>query len=171
MGSVTQKIMNTPSNPPVDYYSWYPKIDGYYMLDENGVETKIGGQQIFGSWFEEIENVVPVQLSSLTPTTYLSMITSVLPLGRYRVGYNFSWSYEDIAGNAAHIALYDNGVRHNTKDIAMETKNIFDVAHTGSFLYLDNASGVHNLEIKINCDNIQDIITMHDAYIEFWRVL
>jgi len=170
MGSITQKIVTTIDTPSVGYYKFAPKADGFYAVDENGVETKIGGQGIFGSNFQETENTTQMELSTLTPTTFLSMTTASLPLGKYRIGYNFSWSYDDVAGNAGHIAMYDNGVRHNTTDITMETKNIFDIAHIGTFIYLDNASDVHTLELKIHCDDIADTITMQNAYIECWRV-
>jgi len=173
MGSITQKIVTTASNPSAGYYRFYPKSDGFYMLDENGVETKIGAatsSSVFGNNFQETENEVVMALSTLTPTTYITLTTPNLPLGKYRVGYNFSWSYDDVVGNAAHFALFDNGIQHNTTDITMETKNIFDIAHIGTFLYLDATSGIHTLTLTAHCDDIADTVTVHNAYIEIWRV-
>jgi len=170
MAAINQPVQTKPTSPAVGYYKFYPKADGFYMLDENGLESKIGGQSIFGSQQQDTENVVQMQLSTLTPTTYITLVTPNLPIGTYRVGYNFSWSYDDVNGNAAHFAVYDNAIRHNTTDITMETKNVFDIAHIGSFLYLDNIQGVHTLELKANCDDIADTVTIHNAYFEIWRV-
>ena len=174
MGTITQKEeASKPSTPSSGYWRLYAKSDGYYMQDGLGVETKIGSSQppnIHGTEYYDIEDYNPLSISSTTPTTYLSLSTGNLPLGDYKVSFNFNWSYDDVTGNRANINVYENGVAHLPNDIKMETKNPTDIAHIGSFFLLHQRSGVYTLEIKGHCDSTNDTLTFSGAYLEVQRV-
>lgn len=49
-------IVATPSPPAPGYLKFYPKTDGFYMLNSAGVETKLGGVTVEGHNIQDSEN-------------------------------------------------------------------------------------------------------------------
>jgi len=163
---------SAPASPAANRHKVFIDSAGVLStIDDLGVvKTYNATAGVFGQNNQFTESEIQTSYSTLTPTAYLNLVTPPLPLGTYRVGFNCVWSYDDVLGDAAHFDILDNGVSHLPTDITMETKNIFDKPVLGSFLYLENVSGVRTIELKVHCDNIADTLTMFSAYLEIWRV-
>jgi len=173
MGTYTaSQLTGNPPTPSPGNRTLFPKADGWYEIDDQGIVTKVfqSAVNIHGTEYHDVEDYNPLSISSTIPTTYLSLTTSSLPLGDYKVSFNFNWSYDDVTGTRANINVYENGVAHLPNDIQMETKDPTDIVHIGSFFIMHQRSGVHTFEIKGHCTHIDDTLTFTGAYIEVIRV-
>jgi len=175
MGTITQKeLASQASTPSTGYWRLYPKADGFYIVDDLGVESKIavdgGNLHVFGLNFKVTENYTVTQYSTTTYQTYLTLVTDNLVLGDYRVGYNYVWSYNDVSGNYGIFDLYVNGVAHLPSPVQWETRNTTDRPQSSGFVYLENVSGVKTITLQCKCQNNNDTLTVRSAYLEFWRV-
>lgn len=141
------------------------------LLAIGKLQAQINALGIFGSFFQDVESL---GLSSTTSTTYqtkLTLTTPSLPIGRYRLGWTYSWSYSSTGDDfEARILL------NTTTQImahAQEPKDSgTDQLHRHSgFEYIDVTSpGVQTIDLQWRTDDGSETAWIQRTRMEFWRV-
>lgn len=110
------------------------------------------------------------ETSTNSRTVYLNkgtLVTPDLPLGKYRIGWRYKW----------RAANKNRGIRFQVVRNTIEISNTIagsslsqDNPVIGSFLTLDNLSGVQTFNFNFRVGIGNTTVFVSELYIEFWRV-
>jgi len=134
----------------------------------SGTIANILGATIFGASFQNAESLTQSDTTSGTYQQKLRMTTPSLPVGRYRVGWNFEWLHSSGAGD------FQTRVQVNdTTDLMvgnMEPQEVVAWHPVGGFAYFDVASpAVLNIDLDYSSENA-NTASIRRARLEIWRV-
>ena len=125
-------------------------------------------QSIFGSEFQEVSDESNDSTTSSTYQQKIRMTTSLLPTGKYRVGWFWEWNVSNSSADAEfRVQLNDTTDITNTVIESQDSVNYHP--HSG-FYYLDNVSGVQNIDIDYRINSGNGTITIRKARLEIWRI-
>lgn len=172
MGKITTKEeASTPQTPASTMRSLYPKADGWYEIDDQGLETKLFSSSVFGVGFKEQAKATVETRSSNVYGNYLTMAHPTTMVGaKYRIGVTVGWNYSSTS-RKIYIELRHSGVRLG--ELVMETKDSSSLITnwtTSFFYFTETVAGTHDIEINYRCQSNSDTATVFYAGLEFWRV-
>lgn len=171
MGKITvSEEVGTPQTPSTGLRSLFPKTDGWYEIDDQGIERKVFTDNNFGSLFSEVSNDQEMTNANKNAYVVHSLMTSEpFEIGqKIRVGITSTWNIGDKKKNI-NIDLKINGssaklIKHRTIDTAAATWNT-----TTTFFYYDiTSNGTIDLSLEFKPDG--NTATMSFSGIECWRV-
>ena len=158
----------TPSSGKVVFF--FDSADGKPKYkDDTGSVFDFTPTVVFGSEFQEEESLGLSSTTSETPQTKLEMITPVLPAGKYRIGWTYTWAHS--AGNTdfeGFINLNGTNVRTHSqepKDQGTDQNHI-----CSGFVYEDLANQAHTIQINYSTEDSDDTAFISEARLEIWRV-
>jgi len=124
----------------------------------------------FGKNFKEDSSLAHSTTTSTTFQQKLRLITDTLPIGKYRIGWSYSWNYS-LASND-----FLGRIQVNDTDTVMEhqqePKDQYSdqIRYCSGFLYYDNESE-QSLNIDLDfASNSGGTATIFNARLEIWRV-
>ena len=132
MGDITVAVQGaTPSSPSTNFRRLYPKSDGWYDLDEGGVESPLGGgggvnrsQLIHGGFFSTTGVNDPVPGLAFTP-----------PAGTYLVRFT-GWGWPQGGDDSQEMQITIDGV--------IDTGSVRQIARDGG--------GTSNVRVGFACE-------------------
>lgn len=120
---------------------------------------------VYGTEFQYAENLSPSTTSSTAYVTKVTLTTTDLPAGLYRIGFTWAWNHASISNDALFRT------RLNGADLGLPTniepKDSSTYYPETRFFYR-NLNGVNTLELQYG--NEGSSTTIQDAVIELWRV-
>lgn len=129
----------------------------------NKVVTKGG---YYGQEFQYAQSLTVSTTSATTPQTKLSMTTTNLPAGTYKISVNWIWSHTS-ASNSALADVTLNGTPLDTSQISVEFKDTTNYVPL-SRVYYQSMSGVNTIILRYWNEAYSTSIS--DATIELIRV-
>ena len=172
MGKITTSEEGvTPNTPSVGRRTLYPKSDGWYELDDQGVETKLYTSSVFGQDFLEASRSTSETNGDAVFDTYLSVTQTHSTIGaKYRIGVTVAWGMNTGSRNIQVAVVHDGNqlgvLEVEAKDTGAEIRNW----NTGFFYVTETTNIAHPIEIQYRPEDSRDTATMYYAGIEIWRV-
>lgn len=124
---------------------------------------------VYGSEYQLVSGLASTSTNSITPVIKLSMTTTNLPVGIYKV--TVSWVFS--RNSASNSALYDiqlNGTSQGTRNpFSFELSDTTDIRPANSILYL-SLSGINTITLRHWGESAANSTTTSDAKIELIRV-
>ena len=127
-------------------------------------------QNIFGSYFVEADRVETVSTTSSSCQTYLQLSTPILPEGKYRVGWFYTWRYSSTSSNFRASVEFDSidcMIAHN-QEIQDSGSDIRQ--NNSGFKYINITSGGSSHTIYLKFSSQYSTAYMYEGRLEFWRV-
>lgn len=140
------------------------------ITDGTNSETiaNILGATIFGSNFSQAESLAQSDTTSGTYQQKLRLTTGTLPIGKYRIGWNFEWLHSSGAGDFQARVQVDDTTDLMVANI--EPQEVVAWHPVGGFAYYDVASpAVINVDIDYSSENA-NTASIRKARLEVWRV-
>lgn len=176
LGSVTDDAqLKRSANDWSGFTEEASPADGDWVLMErasDGAKRKVqkqnvgGSASVFGSQHHEASSDGQSTTTSTTFVTKLTLTTSSLPLGKYRVGFSCEYSNEDDSLTSVQVTV--DGTAH-----AIPTGYPWDDTewHAGSgFFYLDAISGAKTIKIEYKTESGTKDAYIRRARLEIWRI-
>jgi len=123
---------------------------------------------VFGAGFQDFLSLVPFTTASNSPVLAYSFVTSVKPVGRYRIA--FKWAFTGNATNASQLFTFrvDGVIQGPT--LVLELKDTSGNLSFDQIVYLDFASATtHTIELYAHTSG-SNTVTISRALAEIWRV-
>lgn len=156
--------VNTPATGEVSLF-----------IDNNGTpkyknetgETK-DFSNVFGQHFQKLESASSYSFSSSSFQNYLTMVPTGLSTGTYRIGFGICSRYST-TGRDLRLQLVVNGsvvdeFRVEPKDSGSNQRIPY------SFVKYVDLNNDNTVTLQIATEQNGDVATVHDGYLEFWRV-
>jgi len=144
--------------------------DSLVAVNQSTGEFKYESFPVFGKNFQEASSLT---LSETTATSFqqkLRMTTSTLPIGKYRLGWSYSWQY-GLASNdfKGRIQFNDDKVMMEHQEEPKDQYSDQERYCTG-FLYFSVASE-QSINIDLDyCGASGSTASIFNARLEIWRV-
>jgi len=131
-------------------------------IDTSSGFYKITGQTcIMGTYFQDVESNAISSTTSDEYQTKVTLTTSALPSGKYRVGWTAT-----IKGDGDCLSIVDH---NDTTEFDLSSINSTNNYNSyGGFKYLSNLSGVQTFKIKYKSSN--STVYIKQARLEIWRI-
>lgn len=130
----------------------------------NGTTADVTVLGVFGSEFQEISDDTTSSTTSSTYQQKLRLTTADLPVGKYRIGWQFS-VFVDATGDVTAKVILDDVTDLDRHSIDNSTD---DYNSNGGFSYHSSFSGVHTIDIVYKANSGTALIRY--ARIEIWRI-
>lgn len=129
---------------------------------------------VFGTQFQDAEEVNEDTNSTTTYLEFLSMDVTNLPLGKYRFGWYYIWDVNS-ASRQIKVRVRMDGATDlqdpsGDGQVVEEPKDTRNRNERSGFVYLDNLSGNHTFNIEFGRFSSGGTTKMRHARFEFWRV-
>lgn len=137
-----------------------------------------GSISIFGSEYQISEDKTVSTKDLNSYTAKLSLVTTSLPAGTYRIGYNYSWNLDSTSHSFLGRVIINNTiVRMLHEEEPTDRNGEFESTgssekHIISGYFLENLSGINTINLEWGHTGPNGIeSSMWDARLEVWRVL
>jgi len=131
---------------------------------------------IYGTEYQYIESPSVVVTNSTAYVKKVTMTTPNLPAGTYRVGWKYSWNYNNTTRDFKGRILVDNTTQYDVLRIEpKDSAGSFGATgtnqkHIASGFFNTTFSGIHTIDIEFATQTSANSASMWDARLEFWRV-
>jgi hypothetical protein len=164
------KKRGEPNTPALNEISIYPDTNGSIKFkDDTGNVQPLGS--IFGNEYkvETFKDFLsPSQISSETSSPFLTMITSSLPAGTYRIGWSATYRYSANARDGIFRLIVNSTEvdiqQAEGKDSGTDQRN--KLCDFDEFVL----SGTNEIRIDVSCKDAGDVLSIYKSKIEIWRV-
>ena len=156
-------------------------LSGVVDLDspDNSIDINVNGQTIeiatsgVPDSFDDAEEFTDLTITAGANVfeEFLSLTTSILPIGRYRIGWHAVYNYDN-ATRDPRMRIQLDGV-NVTEETRMEVADAGSDQriHVGGFVYGDLVSAAtHTIDMDFARTNGGDTFTIFEGQIEIWRV-
>jgi len=156
-----------------------PGEDGYFLQSQGVGTNPIWSSEVFGNNFESLDSNVIQQTTSTSFQNYLTLNTASLPVGTYRIGFTYQWSFnstaQDFLGRIqvdGYNVVSDDVHRQEPKDAAGTGPAGTNQRHffTGFVYQTFNIEEVHSITIDFASSNGSAAAAIYYGCIEIWRV-
>jgi len=144
--------------------------DSLVSINQNTGEFKYKSFPVFGKNFQEESSLTLSETTSTSFQQKLRMVTETLPVGKYRLGWSYSWQY-GLSSNdfKARIQFNDDKVMMEHQEEPKDQYSNQERYCTG-FLYFSVASE-QSINIDLDyCGNSGATSSIYNARLEIWRV-
>lgn len=144
----------------------YFNINGIWVF-----QCQIGGQDVFGNFYQYAENTTPLGTVSASFAQYLNLTTPAIPAGDYRIGLVFNYEATTAATVGEYRIQVDNSII--LPDLDIESLGIASSGERKSFSNFFSetlTAGVHSIDVDIRRSAGAGTFTIDDAKLEIWRV-
>lgn len=147
-----------------------PTSDSLVAINQTTGEFKYESFPVFGQNFQEASDLTLSQTTSTSFQQKLRMTTSSLPVGKYRIGFVYTWQY-GLASNdfKARIQVNDTDTIMEHQE---EPKDQYSnqIVYNSGFIYY-TVSSAQSLNIDLDyCGNSGNTASIANARLEIWRV-
>jgi len=155
-----------------DSSHWVYDGTTWHMYPEGGG----GGSSIFGSEFQLEESLGVSTTTSSGYQNKMTMVTSNLPVGKYRLGVSYGWNYDNTTLDfEAKIILDGSDLLEPHKQEPQDAGSSWGSTGTSQRYYLTRVfyldlSGVHTFDLEWRTNSSGEEASIWDAVIELWRV-
>jgi hypothetical protein len=139
---------------------------GISEIGHTHTEANITNLRAFGTQCFYVESENESTTTSTSYQTKLTLTTSNLPSGTYRVGWYYELQ-EDDTSSSVFARVYDESTILAESEI--EPQDDDNWYGQGGFCYR-SISGIHNFYIKYRTDNSYECAGIRKARLELWRV-
>jgi len=155
--------------------------EGNITITSDGSNVNISGNDvgsIFGSEYQKFESLDVSITTATTPQVKISGITTVLPSGLYRFGYNYGWNHNanrnDFVGNVLLDGITMVQHQQEPKDSAgpnfSGTGTNQKYVNSGFFNANFNSDTTHTLVLNFATSVAAINSGIWDSQIEVWRI-
>lgn len=142
-------------------------IGNFPVTVASGVDTiTLGSVGVGGTEFASVD--AQASTTSTSPVTRVSLVTSSLAAGTYRIGWYYDWSQASTSADFRGQVDVDSGtliMQHSQEPQDGGTDQ--RIPH-GGFAYLALTSGVHTIDLQYWAESSTSFI--RNARLEIWRV-
>ncbi|MFO7970101.1 MAG: hypothetical protein R6U15_08350 [Candidatus Izemoplasmatales bacterium] len=147
-----------------------PTDDSLVSVNQSTGEFKYKNFPIFSTYFQEASDLTLSQTTSESFQQKLRMTTPSLPVGKYRIGFVYTWQY-GLASNdfKARIQVNDTDTIMQHQE---EPKDQFadQIRYNSGFIYYNvSVAGVLNIDLDY-CGNSGNTASIANVRLEIWRV-
>lgn len=167
---VSQNGVAVPGSPFSDL-----NFQGTYLnlssIDGSTVDISIGypAPQVYGTYYQLSQDLTSSTSNSTSPQTKITLVTSDLPLGTYKITAHWLWS-RNTASNSARFDITLNGTPQGTRStIEIEAGDTTDIRPETRIFYR-TISGVNTILLRYWGESTGNSTTISDATIEIIRV-
>jgi hypothetical protein len=144
--------------------------DGIVIVNPNTSQFKYTNFPVFGQNFQEASSLALSQTTSESFQQKLRMTTPSLPVGKYRIGFVYTWQY-GLASNDFKARIQVNDTT-TIMEHQQEPKDQYDdqIVYNSGFIYYNVAvAGILNIDLDY-CGNSGNTASIANARLEIWRV-
>lgn len=163
-----------------------------HLATKSYVDSVVGGSGVFGTEPHFNSNLSPLITTNTISlggyVEYLKLTTGVIPIGIYRVGWNFDWSNDSGGGrdlvtkvtvDTITNAKTRNGICSNTSGFDADegaiagSGNDQRLTYSGFFNITFVSAVAHDIRIEFtrgDSGSGSGPVTLSDAHLELWRV-
>ena len=101
----------------------------------------------------------------------LSLTTSDIPIGTYRIGWYYNWRYDSASRDFFGRVQIDDVTTihsHQQQPAKPDSDQLYSVS---GFIHQSLTSGIHNIDIDWHSETGADSSFISNTRLEFWRVL
>lgn len=169
-----------PINPPVGQWEFFiDQIDQNLKLkDSSGTVINLTNLNVnpFGTNFQEVSDDTITTTTSVIFTNKLRLTTPELPVGSYRIEWNYQWNYggatTDFVANVSNNTTVDLYMEHRQepKDTGGSGPGGTDQRHQVSGFAVRTLSGVNEIDINYSSGSNGVVAAIWNARLTIWRV-
>lgn len=155
-----------------DLFLQYNSITGLWEA------TTIAAENVFGSYFQNVEDATVSTTLSTTFISKLSMTTPVLPIGKYRIGVSYGWNHNSVSSDF-EARLMEDSIQKGEIHKYEPSDSSGNFSSTGSsqryhstrvFYSTYGTPSTHTFDIEFRTDDALDESSIFGSIIEIWRV-
>ena len=144
----------------------------FTVTDNGGGQATIAlgaPANVFGTEFAEAESLSESSTGSTAFQNKVSLVTGIVPAGRYRVGYSYRWRHSSTSGDFSARVEENNSIERMYHQQEPQDSGTNQAHRVGGFFNttLTNASHQFDLDFREQSGGTAFI---SEARLEFWRV-
>ncbi|MEX0594894.1 MAG: hypothetical protein WD512_00205, partial [Candidatus Paceibacterota bacterium] len=143
---------------------------GQVLTATSGTSATWQTPPVFSSFFQQASSDAESTTTSTTFQQKVTLTTSSLVTGTYRIGWMYEWSYNNAGANfQGRVQL------NNTLDLMIHVQEPKDAAtsqfhQVGGFYYAVNISGVQTIDLDYSSSVNTSTARIRRARLDIWRV-
>ena len=126
---------------------------------------------VFGQNFLEVSSLGLSSTNSETYQNKLTLTSASVPVGKYRIGWTYSWSHGATNSDFEARILYNTSTQIMAHAQEPQDSGTDQLHRHSGFEYVDvTTAGVQTFELEYRTDDSDDTAYIQRARLEFWRV-